>query len=147
MIEEGEFKFTPEDIVSRRSRNAQFNFMIAYSYLHEKDLSPQDYAEFIGNFAAPAWDRQKGAPLKEIAKNFAAHMACFDAETIKYVDEGGKFTIIVEDWPSKQSLEFFRIPLEVYDAQWDTFKLLAEHIGLSCKWVREQNKLTIVLEN
>jgi hypothetical protein len=135
--------FPSELLAQQAQANVSSILLATIAYLKEQDLSPGQWATFVGQRFAPSWEEMKGHSARDIAEMAALNMASGGATLQSVSGNASNASAVLSNWPSEEILKFAGISRDDADTFLDVFNPIAEYLGLHFSRQRQGNKITL----
>jgi len=131
-------------MISKQSKiNAKGFMFLAIGYLKEQGISIDNFAAYVGDKFSQGWEGLKEKPVKEIASAAALNWVSVGCELISFSSDEKEAIAVLSGVPSTDDLTFAGLTLTEFDNYWDLFHPIAKFLGVTYKWNRQDDKVTI----
>lgn len=143
MVEETELNFTKE-MISTQSKNNAMGFMfLAGGYLKEQGVSISNFTTYVGEKFSPGWEGFKGKTVKEITSFAALNWVSVGYELISFSSDEKEAIAVLRGVPNQDNLTLVGLTSTEFDYYWDLFHPIAKFLGVTYKWNRQDDNITI----
>lgn len=137
--------FTSDEVLQQARENAQALALVSAAYVRAKGLPVRDYWSFVGGKFTWGWERLEGKGAREAMRMFAVNMVSVGGTLASLSGDERRAQAVIADWPSSEMLEAFGVEKGDADGAFGVFDAIAGYLGLTYKWYRQGNKVTLEL--
>lgn len=133
--------YTAEELLEQAQMNAQATIMATALFLHQKGVSLDEWASFLGKTFALAWDDSKHWEAGEFMDAMLTNLRSLGATVVSAELGIDRAEAVTTGFPDLELSELFSID-PVLSARFnDVSRVLASKVGLTWEWKRERNRI------
>lgn len=143
-MEAHQLGFGPLEIAEQGQDNFQDVVFGTIAYLKRRGMSVEEWAIFLGEQFAHAWEQGHGA--RDFMEKAALNVVSAGASLRSLSGNDVWAESVVGDWPPEGKLSsekfshFFGLTQEEVDPFWEVFRPIAHYLGFEYEWHRESEQ-------
>jgi hypothetical protein len=138
--------FTEKELLEAAEGNAEGIMLATLSYLHQKNLSVEDWAKFVGKVFAPGWDEVKGQGVDEVARVIAINVATTGGRLLSVTGDEDQAEVVAI-WPAEETwLSEAHVQRKDIQPVLEIFGPIADRLGIKFEGhMEDEGRTTIKL--
>jgi hypothetical protein len=140
-------QFTQEEVLAQAQGNATAFVLTAFAHLKERGLDPDEYVEFFGRWAAPAWEELRGLPVADVARVAALNYVSVGATLLSLSSDDTHTEVLLGGWPDEEYLSELQLTQSDSDRLLNAFEPIMEYLGIRYAWQREGEAVRLTFGN
>lgn len=137
----GYAEYTAEELLEQAQLDAQATIMATALFLHQKGISLDEWAAFLGKTFALAWNDSVKWEAGEFMDAMLTNQRALGATIISAQLGIDHAEAVTTGFPDPELSEFFSIDPALAVRYNDAAKVLAAKVGLTWEWKRERNRI------
>jgi hypothetical protein len=133
--------YTTEELLEQAQSNFQATIMATALFVHQKGISLDEWAAFLGKTFALAWDDGHPWEAGEFMDSMLTNLRALGAEVVRADLEIDRAEAVTTGFPDPELSEFFSIDPALSARFIDATKAVAAKVGLNLEWKRMRDRM------